>query len=837
MQNKFLRGAYIIAIVLIACVFFLSYLFVTTAINSKDDNVAVIRLARKQIVYSQIELKLSLDYKKEIRNKDSISLLLTNNLHAWQDAVATLETKKKLHKGILDTKTIDSLYSEMQSQYSVLRNSIQNDILQKRLSENSIYSTLNSQLNYSNTIGLFIAALQEQREAHFKHIKQKALYIFIVGIGLLICEVVFVFMPILKRNKQLLTETSDKNKQLSEQNELLQLIIQKQNEAKRELEESETKFRLIAENTSDGIFIYENGAITYSSATNQKILGYDFEETKGRTLDGIFKLVHPEDVEKIREIVTKAFQERQAFETYEYRALHKLGYYIWKEDTLNNLYDEDGNLTKTIVIARNITKRKEFEKARIEREQLLSSVFDTVSDAIFVLENYERSNEYLLSFVNNTFQLLTGISISSTQKTILKEILPEDLFVKAEKKIKEAIETEEVIKWQEKISFSNADFFVGEIFLTPIFDDKGICVRLIGVIHNITEQEKAVDALNRSHNRLLKLTAKVSAAIYEFEMTYDGKLRFPFISQFIRALFPHISLEELSIDATKAFESIHTDDIDSFYSSIEISKNNLTEWKLEYRVLMPDGTIKWLKSIAHPEKKEHDNAVVWYGYLEDITQSKEEEKRLRLFESAISNSTEGIVISEVDLEHNGYEDIIFANDAFVKMTGYKKNELNYNLPNLLRGPETDPNEIVKLVDSLKKGQACEIEIVNYRKSGEAFWVNIAIAPVFDNNQNITHWIAIQRDVTERKLHIQSIQAQNEKLKEIAWVQSHVVRAPLARLMGLIDLLEGSLEKGTVSVNPLINHINESATELDKVVRDIVNKTEEAIEEKKIVKNQ
>jgi hypothetical protein len=101
---------------------------------------------------------------------------------------------------------------------------------------------------------------------------------------------------------------------------------------------------------------------------------------------------------------------------------------------------------------------------------------------------------------------------------------------------------------------------------------------------------------------------------------------------------------------------------------------------------------------------------------------------------------------------------------------------------------------------------------------------MTLAPVTDATGKYAHWISIQRDITERMTYIKAIEDQNERLKEIAWTQSHIVRAPLARIMGLIEIIPKyeSFDKIPPEILP---HILNSAHELDDIIRDIVIKTE------------
>ena len=110
-----------------------------------------------------------------------------------------------------------------------------------------------------------------------------------------------------------------------------------------------------------------------------------------------------------------------------------------------------------------------------------------------------------------------------------------------------------------------------------------------------------------------------------------------------------------------------------------------------------------------------------------------------------------------------------------------------------------------------------------KKNGEI--INVDIESNTVPFQNTTGRIILVKDVTERYTYIEAIEKQNEKLKEIAWIQSHVVRAPLARMMGLIDTIKN---EGFDSADneKLYDFLLLSAEELDNVIRDISKKSEE-----------
>ncbi len=126
---------------------------------------------------------------------------------------------------------------------------------------------------------------------------------------------------------------------------------------------------------------------------------------------------------------------------------------------------------------------------------------------------------------------------------------------------------------------------------------------------------------------------------------------------------------------------------------------------------------------------------------------------------------------------------------------------------------------------MEKWKSAETELIYYKKNGEKFWVNMEIAPVSDGKGWFSHWITIQRDVSERVNYMKAIEQQNIKFRDIAWMQSHLVRAPLARIMGVLELLRFNSKEESENTD-LITYLLSSATELDEIIRTIVKKTEQ-----------
>ena len=145
-----------------------------------------------------------------------------------------------------------------------------------------------------------------------------------------------------------------------------------------------------------------------------------------------------------------------------------------------------------------------------------------------------------------------------------------------------------------------------------------------------------------------------------------------------------------------------------------------------------------------------DEAKLMYCVARDNAEKIEEERQSKLLSSVITNTNDAVLITEAEPLDEPGPRIIYVNDAFTKMTGYTAEEVIGKTPRILQGPRSDFEELAKLGTALQNWVPYEVTTINYKKSGEEFWVNFKIAPVKDETGSYTHWISVQRDVTDQK---------------------------------------------------------------------------------------
>jgi PAS domain S-box-containing protein len=150
----------------------------------------------------------------------------------------------------------------------------------------------------------------------------------------------------------------------------------------------------------------------------------------------------------------------------------------------------------------------------------------------------------------------------------------------------------------------------------------------------------------------------------------------------------------------------------------------------------------------------------------EIAERQKTEERLRLLESVAVTANDAIMITEAEPIDEPGPRIIYVNQAFTRMTGYTKEEVLGKTPRILQGPRSERTQLDKFRSALKQWQPTVVELLNYRKDGSEFWVEISIVPVANAEGWYTHWVAVERDITDRKRAESALRLSDQILQQM-----------------------------------------------------------------------
>ena len=331
------------------------------------------------------------------------------------------------------------------------------------------------------------------------------------------------------------------------------------------------------------------------------------------------------------------------------------------------------------------------------------------------------------------------------------------------------------------------------------------------------------DEIKESNERYDIVAKATSDTIWDWKIEEDSFIW----NKGIQGVFGY-KKEDVGTTSKWWFDRIHPED--SLKMSIKLYsflEQKTEKWQDEYRFKCADGTYKYVFDRGFLVKDVNGKPIRMIGAIQDVTKQKQEEQRLRLLETVITQTKDAVIITDIDISNNDIPNIIFVNAAFTNMTGYESEEVIGKSPSMFFGTKSDVLEIEKLKTAVKEYNECFIETLSYKKDGEEYWVNFSMLPVTNVEGEHSHWISIQRDVTEEKEKekekeqlIRELTQNNKDLKQFSYITSHNLRAPLSNLTGLLNLIEDIPIENT-ELKEMIAGFSKSTHILNETINDLV----------------
>lgn len=222
------------------------------------------------------------------------------------------------------------------------------------------------------------------------------------------------------------------------------------------------------------------------------------------------------------------------------------------------------------------------------------------------------------------------------------------------------------------------------------------------------------------------------------------------------------------------------------------------------------------------------------GVIHDITERKKVEHELRKLSQAVEQSPVSIVITNLD------GNIEYVNQKAGETTGYTKEELIGKNPRVLKSGETQPDEYEFLWSSITSGKNWKGIFHNKRKNGELYWESSTIAPIKDIHGQITNYIALKEDITERRLVEKALQDSEALLRSFFDLPliGHAITSPVKGWLEINSSLCNMLGYTKSELMPLtwdkLTHPDDLAADMAQFTRVLNNETDGYSMEKRFI---
>nr|WP_315252912.1 PAS domain S-box protein [uncultured Flavobacterium sp.] len=456
--------------------------------------------------------------------------------------------------------------------------------------------------------------------------------------------------------------------------------------------------------------------------------------------EGWTSRVHEEDRQRVDNEIQLALENKKDYNP-EFRI-------VWPDLSVHYINasgiierDNDGNAIRMTGFNWDVTERKEAEEKLIESEKLFRDLFQNMRQGFAyckgIIEN-GKVVDYLYIAVNTEYEKIFQVENINGKK--ISDVFPEAII--SDPSYSQVLQ--EVVLQRKSLKF--------ETYYTP--SEKWLSVtfynaeneNFVLLIEDITESKESKELIEKSNERFEYVTKATFDAIWDWDINTNTI----YWGEGFEKIFGY-NLKELKDDSDTWTKNIHPDDLEkitqSYYNTV---KSNAINWIEEYRFKKSNGQYAYIINKGIVIRDTSGRAIRIIGAMQDITQKKQEEQRLKLLESVITNTNDAVVIKEAKPSSELGRKIVYVNESFTHMTGYTSDEIIGRTHKLLQGPNTNEEELVRFYKALDEWQPCEISIIYYNKEGKEYWVNLSLNPVTNSKGEYTHWISIERDITEKK---------------------------------------------------------------------------------------
>ncbi len=561
--------------------------------------------------------------------------------------------------------------------------------------------------------------------------------------------------------------------------------ITERKQAVEALKESEEKYRKLVDDSPDAIAIYIDGKIVYVNNTSVSLM----KASSAVELIGmpIIQFVHPDYRGLVTKRIMDAMKSKKALPLADEKFIRLDGSEVDVEvKAIPIIYEKKPAIQ---IIVRDITVRKQTEEALYKSEQKFRSIFENHSAVKLLIEpdtgKIVDANKAAANYYGWSIEELKQMKIQQINTLPLEQVL----------EIMQRTKNQQQGHYEFQHRLKNGTIRDVDVFSSKIEISGKTFLHLIN--HDITERKKAEEALRVSNLRYEKLFTKAEDGI--LILSEKGKI----------------------ISVNESFAKMHGYTIDEMLE-MDIRDLDIPETAklLNERLahILSGGAMKF--ESGHYHKDGHiillevttsritlGNEILIQAFHRDITARIAKDEELRKLNEAIIQSPVSIVITNLDSK------IEYVNPKYTKVTGYTFEEAYGQNPRVLKSGETPAEEYSKMWAKLASGVMWTGVFHNKKKNGKLFWESANISPIKNNRNEITHYVAVKEDITDKVEKENELRKYREHLEELVKEKTFEVTKQNIFFRTLIDTIP----------NPIfVEDTNLRFTEVNKAFEEFFN---------------
>jgi PAS domain S-box-containing protein len=549
-----------------------------------------------------------------------------------------------------------------------------------------------------------------------------------------------------------------------------------------ELKLNEQKFRNYVEQTQGAIFVIKkDGKYSFISQAIKNIVGIDYTEFLGKYFS---YRIYKDDVKILVNQLKMIILTRKSFKSIPIRIQHNDGHYVWIVVNAGPILDDKNRITEIIGVAVDVDdliRTKELLQAsELKYQSLFENQLEAYALHEIILDNNNSPVDFRFLDVNKAF--LELFDIESKEKLIGKCVL--DIWPGFDKELIEIFGRITLNGSKETFEKFNKTF--NKTFLINVYsiDTSRFAVSYIDISH-----KKRSEIINRiqfniadaiinftSLNRLVLTIRDELSNIIDtknfFVATYDEKN-----DEFQTVVF--IDEKDPSVEKWPAKGSLSGYTI-SKKSPVLLKKEEIFEIEKQFGHKIPGSDPEiWLgvpimiknkiigvlvvQNYENPDAYDQTTIQLLQIISNQIAifiEQQEFEKQNRLLSKAVQESSALVIITERD------GNILYANKKFLEVTKYSLDEVLGKNPRILKSNYHDAAFYAEIWRNITIGKTWNGEFLNKDKYGQFYWARASINPIVDDNGIVSHFVAIQEDITETKKLIEKILSSEKQLRTI-----------------------------------------------------------------------